>query len=344
MYIAPWGVTETHRFKNLLKKDQLQFRDSCSSTVNPLNNSQVWDGAFDLCREVGPSSEVIIVLESPFRSIPLGCCREFGCSSESPCSEVSLYCQLSKKGFLLPPPPPPPPPVFYTPIPVQRWARAYRDENYHAAIDTNNGTEAQNKLFKYSFLPRKKYTATLSNTVSIIVESFLPTRRQQYLLQNYQQSSMYRSYQSYIAPFLHNRPRSVILHCLDRTNSSKILPQHVHDIDTAAGIFEVEKTSGGKHMVDFGLESPSQMPSCTCKDWVRHHLPCKHFFSIFTNRQDWGWDKRPSGYLQSAYLSTDERALDDFFQPHENTMVETGCPSTDLQITEQLQRPRIQSP
>ena len=60
----------------------------------------------------------------------------------------------------------------------QRWAWAYHEENYHAAIDSNNGTVVQNKLFKYSFLPQKKYTATLSNTVSIIVESFLLTRRQ----------------------------------------------------------------------------------------------------------------------------------------------------------------------
>lgn len=224
---------------------------------------------------------------------------------------------------------------------VQRWARAYRDENYHAAIDTNNGTEAQNKLFKYSFLPRKKYTATLSNTISIIVENFLPTRRQQYLLQNYQQSSMYRSYQSHIPPFLHNRPRSVIIHCLDRkTNSNKILPTHIHDIDTKVGIFEIEKTSGGKHTVEFGIASPDQMPSCTCKDWVRYHLPCKHFFSIFTNRLDWGWDKLPSSYLQSAYLSTDNQALENFFQPSAVESQIGDCPAnTDPQITQQLQRP-----
>lgn len=128
-----------------------------------------------------------------------------------------------------------------------------------------------------------------------------------------------------------------------KTNSNKILPGHVHDIDAAAGIFEVEKTSGGRHTVDFGTTDPNEMPSCTCKDWVRYHLPCKHFFSIFTNRQDWGWDKLPSGYLQSAYLSTDKQALDDFFQPHDDNAVpmETGdCPAdSDPQITQQLQRP-----
>ena len=136
----------------------------------------------------------------------------------------------------------------------------------------------------------------------------------------------------------------MILHCLDRkANSSKILSEHVHDIDSAAGIFDVEKTSGGKHRVNFGTQSPNHMPLCTCKDWIRHHLPCKHFFSIFTNQQDWGWDKLPSGYLQSAYLSTDNQALDDFFQsPDDDTMAADtgeGRADNDLQVTLQLQRP-----
>ena len=49
-----------------------------------------------------------------------------------------------------------------------------KDDKYYAAIDTNNGTESQNKLFKHSFLPRKKHRATPTSTVSIIVDNFQP--------------------------------------------------------------------------------------------------------------------------------------------------------------------------
>lgn len=203
---------------------------------------------------------------------------------------------------------------------TQRWARAFRDNKYHAAVDTNNGVEAQNRLFKYSFLPRNKHKATLSSTVSIIVEHFLPTRRQQYLLQNFQHSSMYRSYHSHIPSNLHDRPRSIIIHCLDRqTNSAKILADNVHDVDCEKGIFEIEKTSGNKHTVDFGISSSEQMPSCTCKDWLRYHIPCKHFFCIFTHRPAWQWDNLPPTYLESAYLSSDTQALHDYFQPLDDT-------------------------
>ena len=135
---------------------------------------------------------------------------------------------------------------------LRRWARAFRDNCYHATVDTNNGTEAQNKLFKYSFLPRKKQKATLSSTITVIVENYLPSIKHKYLLQNYQQSSLYRSYKTFIPPYLHDCPRSVILHCLDRrTNSAKFSAESVHDIDKENGVFEVEKTAGGRHTVNF---------------------------------------------------------------------------------------------
>ena len=33
------------------------------------------------------------------------------------------------------------------------WACSYRDQTYHAAVNTTNGMESQNKLLKYSYLP-----------------------------------------------------------------------------------------------------------------------------------------------------------------------------------------------
>ena len=144
------------------------------------------------------------------------------------------------------------------------------------------------------------------------MDSFLPSRRQQYLLQNYQQSSEYRPYHQHIPSYLHNRPRSTIIHCLERkTNSSKILSSQIIDVDADKGIYEIVKESGKRHTVDFGSGGE---PSCTCKDWIRYHIPCKHFFSIFTHRPLWQWDKLPQSYLQSAYLSSDTDAIHEYFQ------------------------------
>ena len=182
-------------------------------------------------------------------------------------------------------------------------------------MDTNNGTEAQNKLFKYSFLPRTKRQTTLSNTITLLVENYLPCCKQKYLVKNYQLLSQYRSYKSYIPSYLHDRPRSVILHCLDRkSNSAKFSAESIHDVDSEKGIFEVEKESGHRYEVNFGMDTTEEMPSCTCKDWLRHQLPCKHFFAVFQYRKEWQWEQLPSKYLKSAYLSMDVDSIHCHFQ------------------------------
>lgn len=81
---------------------------------------------------------------------------------------------------------------FYI-VSLQRWARAFRDNDYHCAVDTNNGVEAQNRLFKYTFLPRNKQKATLSSVITILVNDYLPSCKQKYLFQNYRQLSQYRA-------------------------------------------------------------------------------------------------------------------------------------------------------
>jgi len=96
---------------------------------------------------------------------------------------------------------------------------SYGPEHFHAAVNTNNGTETLNKLLKYNFLPRKK-AMTLSAIATLLVESFLPDTYQKYLFLNYKQSTQYRSYRSIVPDYLHGKPRSVIIHCLERRSVS----------------------------------------------------------------------------------------------------------------------------
>ena len=194
----------------------------------------------------------------------------------------------------------------------QKWARAYRDVSYHAAVNTNNGAESLNKVLKYSFLPRKK-SLTLSRTVSLLIDDFLPICHQKYLFQNYKQSSQYRSYNSFVPDYLCGRPRSTILLCLER--KTRALKYSVSDIsakDLENGHFAVKGTKK-THTVDFGTMNVDHMPSCTCQDWTQWHLPCKHFFAIFTAYPQWGWHQLPKEYLNSAYLCMDTDALKNNF-------------------------------
>ena len=189
---------------------------------------------------------------------------------------------------------------------MQRWARAYRDSSYHAAVDTNNGTEAQNKLLKYSYLPKRK-KLSLSSIIVLLVQEFLPDMHKKYLFENFKMTNNYRQYKDFVPNYLHDRPRSVIKHCLERkSNGQKYAKEDVSCIDNTNGTFQVKGT-GNTHSINFGKDSLE--PSCTCKDWLKWKIPCKHFFAIFKFYPRWNWYALPSSYLSSEYLSSDACAL-----------------------------------
>ena len=194
----------------------------------------------------------------------------------------------------------------YAVLILQLWVRAFRDREFHFAVNTNNGTES---VFKYHYLPRKK-KMMLSSIITLIVEVFLPESYQKYLFLNYKQSSQCRTYNAFVPDYLHGRPKAVISHCLERRSKAmKYTTEEITVLDDKNGIFTVRGTSGKDHSVTFAL------PSCSCRDWTTWHLPCKHFFGIFSNCPKWNWNSLPESYLTGAYLSTDRSAIADFFQP-----------------------------
>lgn len=181
-------------------------------------------------------------------------------------------------------------------ISQQRWARAYRDDVHYAAVDTNNGTEAMNRILKYSFMPKRK-SFTLSALVTQLTERFLPDLHRNYVMQNLKSSEMYRSYNNFVPEYLRGRPRSVILHCLDRKSHGNKYDKDDIIPTEKPGAFKVMKRGNSKHTVDV------LTPSCTCKDWVRWHIPCKHFFAVFGTQTEWGWAALPKSYTESPYHS-----------------------------------------
>ena len=58
-------------------------------------------------------------------------------------------------------------------------------------------------------------------------------------------------------------------------------------------------------------------PSCTCKDWVKYHIPCKHFFGVFRLFPQWSWEALPQSYQQSPYLNLDDQAISDYIKNKE---------------------------
>ncbi|XP_073244010.1 uncharacterized protein [Porites lutea] len=55
----------------------------------------------------------------------------------------------------------------------QRWVCAFWKECFNVRVNTNNGVERQNKLFKYSYLKSHKNNS-LTVMLTVLIEDFLP--------------------------------------------------------------------------------------------------------------------------------------------------------------------------
>lgn len=94
----------------------------------------------------------------------------------------------------------------------------------------------------------------------------------------------------------------MIIHCLDRKSSSrKYDDTDVTCQDATIGVFNVTGSSK-LHTVNFGISSSDQ-PSCTCLDWIRWKLPCKHFFAVFKFYREWGWERLPAEFTSQPHIS-----------------------------------------
>lgn len=142
----------------------------------------------------------------------------------------------------------------------------------------------------------------------------------------------YRAYNSEVPIYLQGRPKSIIIHCLAREEKARktFSEDDICESDEDMGIFIINGKSGAKHTVSFGKESGK--PNCTCQDWIRHNVPCKHFFLIFITKIKWGWNSLPQSYLQGPYLSCDNSALESIQGPTVNNSLplpadlELECP------------------
>ncbi len=147
-----------------------------------------------------------------------------------------------------------------------------------------------------------------------LIESFLPDAHQKYVCLNYMQSSQYRSYKSSVPEYLRDRPKTTILHCLERKSKAlKYVTDDIKVVDSKQGIFTIEGSKNKKHTINFGIENEDGMPSCTCPDWQQWHIPCKHFFAEFNLQSGWAWSNLHPKYLNSPYLCTDSHVLHDYF-------------------------------
>jgi hypothetical protein len=73
--------------------------------------------------------------------------------------------------------------------------------------------------------------------------------------------------------------------------------QVLHQSDD--GVFKVQSSTQTNVWYTVKFDTPS----CSCMSYQHDHLPCKHFFAVFKNYPEWGWEKLPLGYISSPTLT-----------------------------------------
>ncbi|XP_014669716.1 PREDICTED: uncharacterized protein LOC106810784 [Priapulus caudatus] len=187
---------------------------------------------------------------------------------------------------------------------VERWAQAFRKQQVLNIVNTNNGVEAQNKLFKYSYLP-KSVDKSAYGIVVLLVESFLPDSYKNYCDMNLKQSSQYRRITN-LPGYLHNRPRHFVKNCLkSRVAAGEFEVQDIQCVDISKGEFRVKASNdaGRLYSVTF------QAPSCTCEAWYKTYFPCKHMYAVFKVFDEWSFARLPEKYRNSVFITLDDYAF-----------------------------------
>ncbi|XP_073678281.1 uncharacterized protein [Garra rufa] len=198
---------------------------------------------------------------------------------------------------------------------TKRWVRVFRGESLRVAIYTNNGVERQNETLKHTYLEGYK-NCSLSEMLTVIVTGFLPRTYQKYIELNVKCSSGYRKYSERLPLFLRDRPRVVVDHIMDR-HLQAMSYQREDVIMHGDGAFSVKSQTADYYKIYFG--SHTTMPSCTCEDWQRNLLPCKHFCAVFSMVQGWGWEKLGVMYRDNPLFSLDVICLTSSITPRDSS-------------------------
>ena len=156
---------------------------------------------------------------------------------------------------------------------------------------------------------------------------------------NVKYSQGYCKYNSEIPSFLVNRPRILVLHCIERIFAAKdIKSQHIEytDISKSKETFKIKSQSQDSSWYLWSFGDSETMCGCGCPDWQKWWLLCKHFIAIFNTYPAWLWENLSSLYLNSPFFSLDEDLITKLQSPRNMT--------SSLTAEEPLTTPHLEEP
>ena len=205
---------------------------------------------------------------------------------------------------------------------IRRWCQAYRPDDL-ILCNTNNGTERLNEDLKYDDLDGYK-NCSLSELLTVIIESFIPKHYSKYVELNIRYGDGCKRYTPRVPEFLRNRPKQVVDMLLDKMYrvTDDIAVRSLGNATFIVESFE-EGTRIRKEYRTY-LGNTDQFCSCTCYNFRRYRMLCKHFFAIFQSGKATFYDLTGL-FLNHPYMVLDRKILTgDFCSSLTEIRKETG--------------------
>jgi len=115
-----------------------------------------------------------------------------------------------------------------------------------------------------------------------------------------------RKYGPDVPAFLRSRPRTFVMHCLKRIPPATTVIDSRHIVQNSDSTFTVHSVdSDNTYIVRIYSTMPVAAPACSCFDWDRYHLPCKHMLAVFATYPQYGWDALPEEYRSFPHFHLD---------------------------------------
>lgn len=128
--------------------------------------------------------------------------------------------------------------------------------------------------------------------------------------ENIRRSGQYCQYNQNLPLFLQERPQKFTKHCIERLTSANAIEikditkdefsQNTYNVNSAT-------TKGECHRIYLGDED--SIPSCSCIDWKKNLLPCKHMLAVITKINSVTWDSVSKKYRDSPFLKLDNEII-----------------------------------
>ena len=119
-------------------------------------------------------------------------------------------------------------------------------------------------------------------------------------------SVSHKRYNKNIPVVIHNRPTEVVKHIMHRNRSSSNVD--ADDISRKGNLFCVKSAFTTEPYV-LSFWGCNIFPKCSCCDFKKYFLPCKHMFAIFNKFSDVSWANLPEWYHESPIIILDSEIV-----------------------------------